>query len=252
MMLTLEELNSYLNDLLPDNGIKDYAPNGLQVEGKGEIRSIATAVSASLATIEAAVKLKIDVLIVHHGLFWQGDSYVIEGTKRKKLHLLFKHEISLFAYHLSLDLHPQIGNNWKAAEDLGWFDLEPFGYVDRIPIGVKGRVFSCSRERFKKQLETYYEHPAMCAWGGPENIETIALISGGAHKSIIEAAQEGVDAYVTGSFDEPIWHQALEEGVNFYALGHSATERIGPIALANHLEKSLSIPCSFIDIPNLF
>lgn len=251
-MLTLEELRSYLDRLLPSNGVTDYGPNGLQVEGKRYIAHLATAVSASLATIEAAVEQNADVLIVHHGLFWQRDSYVIQGTKRKKLQLLLQNGISLFAYHLPLDMHQEIGNNWQAAKEMGWTDLQPFGYLDRVPIGVKGKIAPCSREQFKKQLENYYQHSAACAWGGPEQVQTVALVSGGAYKSIMEAAQEGVDAYVTGSFDEPVWHQAMEEKINFYALGHSATERVGVMALADHLKHSLTLPCHFIDIPNLF
>lgn len=251
-MLTLEELCSYLDNLLPGQGVVDHAPNGLQVEGKVHIANVATAVTASLATIEAAVEQHVDVLIVHHGIFWQRDSYVIQGVKRKKLQLLLEHEISLFAYHLPLDMHPLIGNNWKAAKDLEWVDLQPFAYLDRVPIGVKGRIAPCSREEFKNRLEAYYRHPATCAWGGPQFIETVALVSGGAHKTILEAAKEGIDAYITGNFDEPTWHQAMEEKINFYALGHSATERIGPIALAIHLEKTLALPCHFLDLENPF
>lgn len=134
----------------------------------------------------------------------------------------------------------------------GWSDLRPFALMNGVPIGVKGRISPCSREDLKKQLENYYLHPAACALGGPESIQTIALVSGGAHKTILEAAQEGADAFVTGSYDEPIWHQALEEGINFFALGHSATERVGPIALARHLEQALQVPCPFIDIANPF
>ncbi len=251
-MLTLEELCIYLNQLLSSQGVNDYAPNGLQVEGKARIVKLATAVSASLATIEAAVKQGVDALIVHHGIFWQRDSYIIQGVKRKKLQLLLEHGISLFAYHLPLDMHPLIGNNWKAAKDLEWSDLQPFGYLERIPVGVKGRIAPCSREEFKNRLETYYQHPATCAWGGSPVIQTVALVSGGAHKTILDAAKEGIDAYITGSFDEPTWHQALEEKINFYALGHSATERVGPIALASHLEQALSLPCHFLDLVNPF
>lgn len=250
-MITRNELRHYLDQLLPGNGVQDYAPNGLQVEGKSEITRLATAVSASLATIEEAVKLKIDALVVHHGLFWNRDSYVIEGSKKKKLQLLLEHGISLFAYHLPLDMHPELGNNWKAAIEMGWSDLLPFCYVGGVPIGVKGKI-SSSQDGLKKQLETYYQHPAACALGGPTSIQTVALVSGGAHKTILDAAREGIDAFVTGSFDEPIWHQAMEEKINFYALGHSATERVGPKSLGAHLEKAFQLPCPFIEIPNPF
>lgn len=250
--MELNELRSYLDRFLPCEGVSDCCLNGLQVEGKGEIARIATGVSASLATIEAAVELEVDGLIVHHGMFWQRDSYAIEGVKRKKLELLLNHGITLFAYHLPLDMHREVGNNWKAAKRMGWRDLAPFGFFDKVQIGVKGSISPCSREEFKKQLEDFYHHPASCAWGGPKEIKTVALISGGAYKSIAEAAHEGVDAFITGNFDEPAWHQALEEGVNFFALGHSATERIGPIALAHHLEEVLQLPSIFIDVENPF
>lgn len=251
-MLELEKLRRYLDELLPAKGVADYGPNGLQVEGKKVVGSLATAVSASLETIEAAVAKGVDALIVHHGLFWQRDSYCIEGVKRKKLALLLEQGISLFAYHLPLDIHQQVGNNWKAAKDLGWSDLLPFGDHNGVCIGVKGKVLPCSPEDFKQKLETYYGHPAAYASGGPAKIQTAALISGGAHKAVTEAARDGVDAYVTGSYDEPAWHQAKEEGIHFYALGHSATERVGPLELARHLEEVFHLPCSFIDIANPF
>jgi dinuclear metal center YbgI/SA1388 family protein len=251
-MLTLQTLKIFLHQVFSNFSIKDYCPNGLQVEGKDEIKSICTAVSASLSTIEAAVERQADVLIVHHGLFWQNDSYVIEGTKRKKIALLIEHGISLFAYHLPLDLHPELGNNWKAAKDLGWTNLQPFGVFNGIPIGVKGEISSSSREELRTNLEKYYDHPAISAWGGKERIQTIALISGGAYKNLTEAAREGIDAFVTGNFDEPAWHQAFEEKINFLSLGHSATERIGPMALKDYLSQELKIKTSFIDIHNPF
>jgi len=251
-MFTLEQFRSYLEAFFPSDGMADHALNGLQVQGKRDIVRACTAVSASLVTIEEAVKQGADALIVHHGLFWHRDSFIIEGTKKNKLQRLFDHGISLFAYHLPLDKHPEIGNNWKAARDLEWFDLHPFGCLNGISIGVKGKVRPCSREALKNRLETYYRHPAVCAWGGVEEIQTVALVSGGAHKTMIEAAQQRIDAYITGSFDEPIWDQAKEEGINFYALGHAATERVGPMALADHLMKVLNLPCLFIDVENPF
>lgn len=251
-MRTLPELSTYLNQLLPSQGVTDSCPNGLQVEGKSEIRRLATAVSASLKTIEAAIRHGADALIVHHGLFWSRDSFVIQGTKRQKLALLMQHNLSLFAYHLPLDLHSHLGNNWKAARDLKWTDLQPFGFFNGIPIGVKGKIPSCTRQELKHRLEDYYQHPATCAWGGPEEIKSISLVSGGAYKLLPEAAREGLDAFITGSFDEPVWYQAQEENINFFALGHAATERIGPLALAEQLEKHFQLPCHFLDIENPF
>lgn len=251
-MITLQEFFEYLARLLPSDKIVDGCPNGLQVEGKTSIKRAATAVSASLATIEAAVERGVDTLIVHHGLFWQRDSYVIEGTKRKKIKLLIDHGISLFAYHLPLDLHQEIGNNWLAAKELGWIDLQPFGYINGVPIGVKGKMPAVSRQEFQAKLERYYDHSASCALGGKEHITSAALISGGAYKSMSDAVQAGVDCFITGNFDEPVWNQAFEEKINFFALGHSATERVGPKALSQRIKKDLGLSCEFIDIPNPF
>jgi dinuclear metal center YbgI/SA1388 family protein len=251
-MIRLQEFFEYLTQLLPSDKIADGCPNGLQVEGKASIKRAATAVSANLATIESAAERGVDALIVHHGLFWQRDSYVIEGIKRKKIKLLLEHEISLFAYHLPLDLHQEIGNNWLAAKELGWGDLQPFGYMNGIPIGVQGKLPAVSRQDFQAQLERYYDHPAASALGGKELVSSAALISGGAYKSLSDAVQAGVDCFITGNFDEPAWNQAFEEKINFFALGHSATERVGPKALGQRIKKDLGLACEFIDIPNPF
>lgn len=251
-MITLSELDSYLKDLLQKEAVPDYCQNGIQVEGQAQISSIATAVTASLDVIKKAAALGAQALIVHHGLFWKGDSYVIAGPKREKLQLLLQHGISVLAYHLPLDLHREFGNNWKAAQEMGWGNLEPFGMHNGVPVGVKGNVPSQSRDEFRKLLERYYEHNAQCVFGGKERVSTVALISGGAHKNIADAIAEGVDCYVTGTTDEPIWHQAHEGQINFFALGHSATERIGPRALGKHLQEHFKLKHQFIDIPNPF
>ncbi len=252
MNRSLKELCEHFNDLLSSQKIADYCPNGLQVEGNPFVRRMATAVSASLATIKHAVDLKCDALLVHHGLFWRGDNFVIEGVKREKLALLLENQISLIAYHLPLDIHAEVGNNWKAAKDMHWNNLQPFGVMNGIAIGVKGELPSLSREDVKSLLESYYGHKALCAWGGAEVIKTIGLVSGGAHKTILDAAREGLDAFVTGTVDEPVWYQAQEEKINFYALGHSNTERVGPIALKEYINKTLQLPCEFIDVENPF
>lgn len=251
-MIYLEDLQRYLNELLQAQGLTDYCLNGLQVQGEREVRHIATAVTASLATIEAAVEAGVQALVVHHGIFWNGDSLAIIGRKRDKIRLLLDNGISLFAYHLPLDLHQEFGNNWKAARDLGWTELQPFGKFGNMAIGVKGKFPAISREEFCKYLEAYYQHPAHCAMGGKKIVQTVALISGGAHKNILEAVSENIDCFITGSFDEPVWHQAFEEQINFFALGHSATERVGPQAIGKHLQQHFGVECQFIDLPNPF
>lgn len=243
----IADILSHLNDYLQIGLFQDYCPNGLQVEGKPSILRVATAVSASENIIQLAAEKKVDLLIVHHGIFWNKDPYVITGPKRRKLKVLMDHNISLAAYHLPLDAHREVGNNWKAAIDLGWTDLEPFELV-----GVKGRMKKQPREDFQKSLESYYGQKAAAALGGKEQVETCALISGGAYRSIEGAAVQGIDCFVSGNFDEPAWHMAHEGSINFFALGHAATEKIGPRSLADYLRRVLNLDAFFLDELNPF
>lgn len=252
-MITLQELSDYLENLLqPKFRVEDFSPNGIQFEGKPLIKKLATAVSANLETLKAAAKWGADALFVHHGLFLHRENAVIDGTKKEKLKLLFEKDLSLIAYHLPLDANQQFGNNWKAARDLEWTDLEPFCLYNGIYLGVKGRLKKTSRNNFQAKLEEYYGNKANVALGGKKTIESAALVSGGGYKFINQAAQEGLDCFITGNFDEPAWSQAFEEKVNFFALGHSATEKVGPIAIAEHLKQEFKMDCKFIDIYNPF
>ncbi|KAF3362266.1 putative GTP cyclohydrolase 1 type 2 [Chlamydiales bacterium STE3] len=252
MSITRSQLFKYLNDIYQSSLFLDFCPNGLQIEGNREIFKIATAVSASLETVQKAIEADVQALIVHHGLFWNRDSYVIAGSKREKIRLLLKHDISLFAYHLPMDAHQQMGNNWKAAYDLGLKELEPFCKTDGNFIGVKGTLKSILREEWQQKVENYYGHPATTAFGGSPTVSSVAIISGGAYRQMKDAAQEGLDAFVTGNFDEPAWSLAFEEKINFYALGHSATERVGPKALAQHLKEHLQLESLFLEDHNPF
>lgn len=250
--MALQDLLDYLTNLLKPEEFNDYCPNGLQVEGKSEINLVGTAVSASLESIEEAVNKGCDALVVHHGMFWKGDPYPIVGVKKKKLELLLDHQCSLIAYHLPLDAHVKVGNNWRAAIEMGWKNLEPFGFLNGMAIGVKGEIEPESIENFKEKIEKYYSHVAHTALGGKKNVSSAALISGGAYRSIEEAASAGVDCFITGNFDEPAWHMAKELGVNFFALGHAATERIGPRALAEAIHESLSLKTCYLSDENPF
>lgn len=251
-MITLQELCLYLNNLLQPVPIQDYCVNGLQVEGQNNIHKIAFGVSANLKTIQLAKEWGATALVVHHGLFWNNNSHAITGVKKEKIKILIENGISLLAYHLPLDMHPIVGNNWKAARDLGWFDLEPFCSYKGHFLGVKGRFNPVKKEVFLKQLEDYYLHPAHAALGGKELFETGAIISGGSYKYLSEAIQDGLDCFIAGNFDEPAWSQAFEENIHFFAMGHSATERVGPIALCEDVKEKLHIECKFIDVPNPF
>lgn len=238
--------------MLEVDAFRDVCPNGLQVEGSSEVRRIAVAVTASLAVIEQAVKLKVDLLLVHHGIFWEKDPLPVVGVKKQKLDLLLKNHISLLAYHLPLDAHPLYGNNYCAAQALGWQDLQPFCLLNGRYIGVKGRFPRCSVDHLQKQLEEFYNHSAHVAKGGPTEVETAALISGGAYRSIDLAISEGVDCFITGNFDEPAWHKAKEGKIHFFAMGHSATETIGPRALAQYIHTQYGLPWTWIEENNPF
>lgn len=250
--MKLKEFVQKINDELKVDNFQDYSPNGLQVEGRENVQKVAVAISASLETIEKAVRENVDALIVHHGLFWKGDPYQVVGVKKKKLSLLLNSNTSLLAYHLPLDAHPSFGNNWKAATEMGWFDLEPFGLYSGNMIGVKGKFKKKTSDEFEKELEAYYSHKAFSALGGKKEVESAALISGGAYKEISSAKEAGVDCFVTGNFDEPAWHLAFEEGINFFALGHAATERVGPIGIKSFIEEKLKIETIYIDDSNPF
>ncbi len=254
MGCNLKNFSSYLNELLQSAEFEDAAVNGIQVEGKAKISRMAVAVSASLNVIEMACSKHVDVLLVHHGLFFKGKEKDIRicGTLKEKLKLLLKHNISLVAYHLPLDAHVKFGNNWGAARSFGMKELTPFGIYQGKAIGVKGSFKACTRAEFQKRLEKLYGQKAHAALGGKEMIASCAIVSGGAHKLIYEASKEGVDAFVTGSFDEPIWHAAFEEKINFFALGHAATEKIGVQLLGAHLEDRFDLENIFIDEPNPF
>lgn len=251
-MITLIDLLNQLNDYLHVPVFKDFCTNGMQVQGKSEVKKIATAVTCSLNVIHQAIKNKADVLIVHHGILWDKDSPVIQGVKREKLALLLSHGISLLAYHLPLDAHKEVGNNWKAAIDLGWHELEPFYKPAGEWIGVRGKVEKYPRELFQKNLENYYGQKAVGALGGKEKITSCALISGGAYRQLADAAALGIDCFITGNFDEPAWHQAFEEKINFFAMGHAATEKIGPRALADFIRRHFNLDASFIEEYNPF
>lgn len=252
-MTTLQDLLQYLNQLLQPELFTDVCPNGLQVEGKEDIFRIAFAVSASLETIKQAVAMKADALIVHHGIFWDKIFPILLGTKRQKLQLLLANNISLIAYHLPLDAQQVVGNNWKAACDLDLVDVKAFGLIGANKIGVKGILRKpISVKPFQEKLEKYYEHKAHAALGGKEYISSVAIVSGGAHWVIEQAIQEKIDCFITGSFDEPIWDLAYENGIHFFALGHFSTEKIGIQSLKQIVTKHFDIPTNFINLFNPF
>ncbi len=250
-MVELDELCAYIDRLLDVTAFQDYAPNGLQVEGRREVRCIVAAVTASLAAVEAAIDAQADVLCVHHGYFWKHEDPRIAGMKRQRLLALLKHDISLLAYHLPLDAHARYGNNARLAAHLGIrvtgrLELEampPLVFHGELPEPMTALEFS-------RHLEQRLGRAPVHLSGGDGKIRRIAWCSGAAQGYFEKLAGCGVDAYLTGEASEQNTHTARESGVHFFAAGHHATERYGVQALIGHLSEKFDLESHYIEIAN--
>lgn len=250
-MTDRRQILKHLNDLLQSQRIRDYCPNGLQVQGRDDIQYIITGVTANQALIDAAIERGADAILVHHGYFWKGEDATITGIKRERLKALLQHDINLLAYHLPLDVHPELGNNAQLAKVLQLSvegpidanDLSKPGNVGRLPKPMTGREFSTW---IGQKLQRQPLHI------GEDNdvIETVAWCTGGAQGYLQTAIDAGVDAYITGEINEPAVHLARETGTHFYSAGHHATERYGALALGQHLAQQFGLKVEFIDIDN--
>ena len=244
-----DDLARYLDDLLCATNYRDYCPNGLQVEGRPEVRRVVFGVSACQALLDAAVAKGADALLVHHGWFWRGEDGRVTGVRKARLKTLLDHDISLFAYHLPLDGHPELGNNARLAGHFGWSVEGRFGDDN---LGCHGRLPTpVSSEALAAQLaDGLGRKPLLVGGEMGRPIERIAWCTGGAQGYFEKAILLGVDAFVTGEISEYNVHLARETGVAFYSAGHHATERFGVQALASHLATHCEIECEYIDIDN--
>jgi len=249
-MVARRELLQYTNNLLEIDRFKDYAPNGLQVEGRAEVQSIVSGVTASLELIEAAIDVGADTLFVHHGYFWKGEDPCISGMKKRRLQALLAHEINLVAYHLPLDAHPLYGNNAMLGRVLG-IEFESVFGGSSPPIIMQGRLLKAMDARdFGELITTKLGRKPLHIAGSEKKIRTVAWCSGGAQGYIEEAAERGFDAYISGEISEKTTHVAREMGIHYYAAGHHATERYGIEALSVHLSEQFDLHYQFIDIDN--
>lgn len=249
-MVQLKDLLNYSNNILEVERFNDYCPNGLQVEGKPEVRKIISGVTASQALIDAAIEEKADVLLVHHGYFWKGEDPRIVGLKYNRISRLIEAGINLLAYHLPLDAHPLYGNNAKLAEILD-FNVAGSFPADNAAVGMYGTLKApMSAADFSEKLASTLGQKPLHIGENSEQIHTVAWCSGAAQSYIEAAAELGVDAYLTGEVSEQTVHIARECGIHFYAAGHHATERYGVQALGEHLAAHFSLNHQFIDIPN--
>ena len=247
-MATLKHFTSTINELLDIDSFKDYAPNGLQVEGKEKLKKIVTGVSATQALIEAAIESDADAIVVHHGWFWDKEDPRIIGMKYRRLKLLMQHDISLLGYHLPLDAHPEFGNNAQLAKRL---DIQIEGVMDEQGVGNFGRLAEyTSLEALGEKIEASLQRKPLLVSGGDHDIRRIVWCSGGAQGWINKAADAGVDAFISGEISEHTVHIARESGVHYIAAGHHATERYGIKALGEHIAAKFGLLCEFIDIDN--
>ena len=244
-MASRDDILAHARELLDLDAFHDYGPMGLQVVGAEEVTKIAAAVSSSLEGFRRTAEIGAELLIVHHGMYWEGDPRVVDGYMKRRLRALFDGDITLAAYHLALDAHPEIGNNIIVARELGITDPQRF-----LEWGFGGRLAEpCSLDELAARLRQATGREPQVFDGGPEQIERVAVITGGAAKLLPEAASSGYDAYVTGEPAEPTLHLARELGIHFLAGGHYATETFGIKALAEQLADRFSLPWEFLDVP---
>ena len=249
-MVERQHLLAAFDALLQPERFKDYGPNGLQVEGRAQIGTIVSGVTASLALIEAAVVARADAIFVHHGLFWRGQDGRVTGWMRQRLGLLLQHNISLFAYHLPLDAHPELGNNAQLAARLGFSPQGRFGEQQLGWLGQASAPFMASPQLLASHIETTLGRPVTLVAGKSGPVQRLAWCTGGAQGYFEDAMAAGAEVFITGEISEPQAHYARECGASFIACGHHASERYGAPAVAAHVAAQLGLAHQFIDIDN--
>ncbi len=246
------QLEKILNELLSPQLVKDYAPNGLQVEGKEEVKRIVTGVTASQALINKAVELNADALLVHHGYFWKGEPEPIRGMKGNRIRTLIKNDINLFGYHLPLDIHPELGNNAELARLL---EIDVEGGLEGHPqsVAMFGRLKTpLSGAEFSNKINQVLNREPLhiAPEANDKMIETVGWCTGGGQDFIELAVANGLDAFISGEISERTTYSAREMDIHYFAAGHHATERYGVKALGEWLAKEHGFDVEFIDIDN--
>lgn len=250
MAIARNELLDYLNRQLNAAAIKDFCPNGLQVQGVDHIQRIVTGVTASQALLDQAISVGADAVLVHHGYFWKNEPAPIVGMKQQRIKTLLQHNINLLAYHLPLDVHPQFGNNAQLAQLMDWSVEGTAEPEDAGCALMLGRCRAVSSDTLKEQLEQRLRRPLTCYVASNKDVVRLAWCTGGGQGFIDQAAALGVDGFITGEVSEQTVHSAREQNLAFFAAGHHATERYGAKALGEHLQQQFELDVQFIDIDN--
>lgn len=244
--ILVEAIAQFLNV----NAISDYCPNGLQVEGKAQIKRIVSGVTASQALIDAAIELQADAILVHHGYFWKGEDQPIVGMKQRRIKALLANDINLLAYHLPLDVHPEVGNNVQLAQRLGLTVTGPLEPDNPANVGLIGELDApLSASEFAARIETALDRAPLVV-DHQQPIKRVAWCTGGAQGYIDHAIAAGVDAYITGEVSERTFHEAQENSISFFAAGHHATERYGVQALGAWLAERFNLEHHYVECPN--
>ena len=250
-MATLADIIQWCDSTLKSHEFKDYAPNGLQIEGKTEVNKIVCAVTASQTAIDAAIAQGADLLLVHHGYFWKGEAYPITGMRGKRIKSLIQQDISLVGYHLPLDSHPTLGNNAAIADLLELQNIEALDPTERHPIGNIGYLKSAmSPEAFKAFVSERLGFDAIHLPCDKSTIQKVGFCTGGAQDYISKAALQNCDAYISGEVSERTFYEAAELGVHYYACGHHATEKYGVQRLAKAISEQFNIEYSYFELNN--
>ncbi|WP_119968287.1 MULTISPECIES: Nif3-like dinuclear metal center hexameric protein [Shewanella] len=245
-----EQLSNYLNDFLSVSQFKDYAPNGLQVQGTDTISTIVTGVTACQALIDQAAAVNADAILVHHGFFWKNEPEVLTGMKYKRIKTLMSHDMNLFGYHLPLDAHETIGNNAELAKKLGLVDVEVCADIPQNLLWKGKLATPLSSLQLSELLNQKLYRQPLHIGDDEQLISSLAWCTGGAQDYIDHAAALGVDAFISGEVSERTYHCAMEQGIHYFAAGHHATEQFGIQALGEHLAEKFGLTHQFIDIVN--
>jgi len=250
--MDLMQLVAELEELLDAASIDDYGPNGLQVEGRAEVRHVVTAVSSSRALFEEAAHRGADAILVHHGILWKSPQpQPVVGSFGQRLRILLEHRMSLLAYHLPLDRHFQLGNAAQLARRLGLRELEPFGEHQGITVGVCGVLREpLTLSELTDDLGRACDREPQLFPGIGDTVSSIGIVTGGAQREYHQAVAAGLDAYITGEVSEWVMHQAAEDGVHYIAAGHYATERFGVLALGDWLREEHGLLVDYIELTN--
>jgi dinuclear metal center YbgI/SA1388 family protein len=245
-MASRDAIIRFADELLDVSSYPDYGPMGLQVVGAEEVSKIACGVSASRDLFERAAAAGAQMVIVHHGLFWEKDPREIGPVMRERLRALFDRDVSLAAYHLALDAHPEIGNNAILARELG---VEPEDRFADLGWGGPLAAFASIADFSQRVQEVLGRMPLVFPYG-PEEIERVAIVTGSGARYAADAVMQGYDCFVTGEAAEPTKHAAKEAGIHFVAGGHYATETSGVQALARRIAEEFEVDWEFVDLPN--